>query len=300
MWKQTNFRIGVFGGLLYDEAYETMKANDPERIRLNLDKFLEHDEATIVENEHGEYAFCANDVYYPLHLGHWTREEFTELIDDETGEIEEVPEMMDYNAIVEFEGLNQLLCLDRDLAVPLRFVENQAVFYQEDGSLAEEPKESLAELEALYDEVREKNDSDCREKMEKYEYLINLKIMHINEKNRFLNLFRAPKPNEEPADGKLVRLTEAPQFDNDGIRLDEFWSRPIILHSDAVTYIEEIELNCYESHNYKGSRLFLIGIVPKEISEDEERYLCEGVPYVDVWESPELVVKKLKDAGWGK
>lgn len=291
MWKQTNFRIGIFGGPLYDEPYETMKANDPERVRLNFDKFLKYDDATIVENECGEYAFCANDVYYHLHIGHWTREEVTEIVDDE-GEIEDVPEMMDYNAIVEFEGLNQLLCLDKVLATPLRFFENQAVFYQEDGSLAEEPKESLAELEALYDEVREK--------MEKYEYLINLKIMHINEKDRFLNLFRAPKPNEEPADGKLVRLTEAPQFDSDGSRLDEFWSRPITLHSDTVTYVEEIELNCYESRHYKGSRLFLIGIVPKEISEDEDRYLCEGVPYVEVWESPELVVQKLKDAGWGK
>ena len=127
--------------------------------------------------------------------------------------------------------------------------------------------------------------------------------VHIEGTDKATNghlFFRAPKPNEEPADDKLIRLTEAPQFDNEGIRLDEFWSRPIILHSESVTYVEEIELNCYESHQYKGSRLFLIGIVPKEISEDDQRYLCEGVPYVEVWESPELVVQKLKDAGWGK
>lgn len=112
--------------------------------------------------------------------------------------------------------------------------------------------------------------------------------------------FRAPQPNEDPADGKLVRLTEAPLFYNDGSRREEFWSRPITLHSAAVTYVEEIEQNCYESHQYKGSRLYLIGLFPKELSEKDKRFLCEGIPYVDVWESPELVVKKLKDAGWGK
>ena len=118
-------------------------------------------------------------------------------------------------------------------------------------------------------------------------------------KNNHL-FFRAPQPNEEPADGKLVRLTEAPRFNNDGSRRDEFWSKPITLHSAAVTYVEEIEQNCYESHQYKGSRLYLIGLLPKELSEKDKRFLCEGIPYVDVWESPELVVKKLKDAGWGK
>ena len=118
-------------------------------------------------------------------------------------------------------------------------------------------------------------------------------------KNNHL-FFRAPQPNEEPADGKLVRLTEAPRFNNDGSRRDEFWSKPITLHSAAVTYVEEIEQNCYESHQYKGSRLYLIGLLPKELSEKDKRFFCEGIPYVDVWESPELVVKKLKDAGWGK
>lgn len=118
-------------------------------------------------------------------------------------------------------------------------------------------------------------------------------------KNNHL-FFRAPQPNEEPVDGKLVRLTEAPRFNNDGSRRDEFWSKPITLHSAAVTYVEEIEQNCYESHQYKGCRLYLIGLLPKELSEKDKRFLCEGIPYVDVWESPELVVKKLKDAGWGK
>jgi len=118
-------------------------------------------------------------------------------------------------------------------------------------------------------------------------------------KNNHL-FFRAPIVNEDPADGKLVRLTEAPRFNNDGSRRDEFWSKPITLHAAAVTYVEEIDLNCYESHQYKGSRLYLIGLLPKEMSEKDKRFLCEGIPYVDVWESPELVVKKLKDAGWGK
>ena len=131
-------------------------------------------------------------------------------------------------------------------------------------------------------------------------YYENVKTEGIDKaKNNHL-FFRAPQPNEEPADGKLVRLTEAPRFYNDGSRRDEFWSKPITLHSAAVTYVEEIELNCYESHQYKGSRLYLIGLLPKELSESDKRFFCEGIPYVDVWESPELVVKKLKDAGWGK
>lgn len=131
-------------------------------------------------------------------------------------------------------------------------------------------------------------------------YYENVKIEGTDKaKNNHL-FFRAPHPNEERADGKLVRLTEAPRFYNDGSRRDEFWSKPITLHSAAVTYVEEIEQNCYESHQYKGSRLYLIGLLPKELSEKDKRFLCEGIPYVDVWESPELVVKKLKDAGWGK
>jgi hypothetical protein len=109
--------------------------------------------------------------------------------------------------------------------------------------------------------------------------------------------FRAPRPNTEPTDGKLVRLTKAPRF-MDGSRLDEFWSKPITLHSSAVTYVQEIELNCYESHQHKGTRLYLIGFVTKELSEKDKRFFCEGIPYVDVWESPELVVNKLKQAGW--
>ena len=131
-------------------------------------------------------------------------------------------------------------------------------------------------------------------------YYENVKIEGTDiAKNNHI-FFRAPQPNEAPADGKLVRLTEAPRFYNDGSRREEFWSRPITLHSAAVTYVEEIELNCYESHQYKGSRLYLIGLLLKELSEKDKRFLCEGIPYVDVWESPELVVKKLKDAGWGK
>lgn len=130
-------------------------------------------------------------------------------------------------------------------------------------------------------------------------YFENVEIEGIDKaKNNHL-FFRAPKPNEDPADGKLVRLTKAPRF-YDGYRRDEFWSKPITLHSATVTYVEEIELNCYESHHYKGSRLYLIGLFLKELLESDKRVFCEGIPYVDVWESPELVVKKLKDASWGK
>lgn len=44
-------------------------------------------------------------------------------------------------------------------------------------------------------------------------------------------------------------------------------------------------------HTYKRKR---------KKGKHDKRFFCEGIPYVDVWESPELVVKKLKDAGWGK
>ena len=63
-------------------------------------------------------------------------------------------------------------------------------------------------------------------------------------------------------------------------------------------HYSNVKMNCYESHQYKGSRLYLIGIVPKELSKKEKDIFCEGIPYVDVWESPELVIKKLKEAGW--
>ncbi len=138
---------------------------------------------------------------------------------------------------------------------------------------------------------------------ENYSFYINNYFENVviegtdKAKNKHL-FFRAPKANEEPTDGKLVRLTKAPRFYKDGSRLEEFWSKPITLHSAAVTYVEEIELNCYESHQYKGCRLYLIGFVPKEMSEKDKRYFCEGIPYVDVWESPEYVVNKLKQAGW--
>ncbi len=139
--------------------------------------------------------------------------------------------------------------------------------------------------------------------VENYSFYINNYFENVviegtdKAKNNHL-FFRAPKPNKEQPDGKLVRLTEAPRFYKDGSRRDEFWSKPITLHSAAVTYVEEIELNCYESHQYKGSRLYLIGFVPKEMSEKEKRFFCEGIPYVDVWENPEFVVEKLKQAGW--
>lgn len=139
--------------------------------------------------------------------------------------------------------------------------------------------------------------------VEKYSFYINnyFENVVIEGTDKATNdhlFFRAPKPNVEPADGKLVRLTVAPRFYKDGTRLNEFWSKPITLHSAAVTYVEEIYLNCYDSHQYKGSRLYLAGLVPKELSEKEQRFFCEGIPYVDVWESPEFVVTKLKQAGW--
>ena len=110
--------------------------------------------------------------------------------------------------------------------------------------------------------------------------------------------FRAPKPNAEPADGKLVKLTEAYSDWNRRHNSEYFWSMPITLHSSAVTYIEEHELDCYESHQHKGTRLYLIGIVPKELTKEEKEKFVEGYPFVDVWESPDFVVNKLKQAGW--
>lgn len=126
-------------------------------------------------------------------------------------------------------------------------------------------------------------------------YYENVEVEGTDKAKNNQFIFRAPKPNEEPADGKLVKLTKAW---NRKSHEEYFWSKPITLHSAAVTYVEEIELNCYESHQHKGSRLYLIGFVTKELSESDKQYFCEGIPYVDVWENPELVIKKLKKAGW--
>ena len=126
-------------------------------------------------------------------------------------------------------------------------------------------------------------------------YYEDVDVSGIDKNNDHL-FFRAPKPNEEPADGKVIELTLSPMYKN-GIKLEHFWSKTVHLHIDAVTYVHEIELECYEG-KHKGSRIALIGRVPKDLKAEEKRQFVEGVPYIDVWESPEFVVKKLKDAGW--
>lgn len=133
-------------------------------------------------------------------------------------------------------------------------------------------------------------------------YSENVEVKGIDERKKdHLEghlFFCAPKPNAEPADGKLVKLTKAYSFWDRKYNSEYFWSMPITLHSRAVTYIEEKKLDCYESHQHVGTRLYFIGIVPKELTEEEKQRFVEGYPYVDVWESPEYVVNKLKQAGW--
>jgi len=129
-------------------------------------------------------------------------------------------------------------------------------------------------------------------------YCENVEVRGIKEDKKGHLFFRAPKSNNEQADGKLVKLTTAYSECKWYSPSKYFWSKPIILHSGAVTYVEEIELNCYESHQNMGSRLYLIGLVPKEMSEKDKHFFYEGIPYVEVWENMDFVVNKLKQAGW--
>ena len=127
-------------------------------------------------------------------------------------------------------------------------------------------------------------------------YCENVEVKGVDKEKNYHLFFRAPGPNEDHADGKVVKLTKA--YFHQYRYTEYFWSSIIHLHSSAVTYAEDVELDCYENHRHKGTRLYLIGIAPKELTEEEIQQLKEYYPYVVVWEDRDFVVAKLKDAGW--
>lgn len=101
-------------------------------------------------------------------------------------------------------------------------------------------------------------------------------------------IFRAPKPNEKPACGRLIELTMHDEYN--------LWSAPVTINSDYVAFIYPIPMKCYETEEHQGCRIQLLGHDPqdaKELSRKEIAWPC-----IDVWESYDLVLNKLKSAGW--
>ena len=88
------------------------------------------------------------------------------------------------------------------------------------------------------------------------------------------------------AEGKWIELTI--HDDNN------LWSAPITIHSDNVKSIYPITMKCYETEAHQGCRIQLLEnvphVLPKEINSETE---CSSI---DVWESYDLVLKKLKSA----
>ena len=105
MWSPTNLQITVIG-LLVDEAYKTTKSAEPNKFKQIVDQFTDIAtgvDTTVVQNEQGELALCADGVYYPIRSGHWVQEET--VMDGD-------PEPVEYNALVPFGGLNYLLMIE--------------------------------------------------------------------------------------------------------------------------------------------------------------------------------------------
>ena len=108
--------------------------------------------------------------------------------------------------------------------------------------------------------------------------------------------FRAPKADTTPANGLIISLTLAPRF-TDRKYSGNLWSRPCKLHSRAVTFVEPVDLPCYEGRK-EGCRLVLLGPLCRKKSLKELAALDE-YPYIIVWEDYATVLRKLSEAGWG-
>lgn len=225
MWKPINQYyipcIGILNDKTPDENQSIPKDDSLEDI---TDIILGDDR--IVQNGKGELALFANGTYYPIQWGHWVQDEPVTLVNDD-GTLEEEIEKCDFNALIEYNGRKYLLLLTQSHPIPLRFSANPAVFYQEDGTLPEEPEESLEKLEENYRKACEEYkqwreeynkvlepyrnpetgeidydaienddspegirafqyglaDFNCFGAFDEYQYLIDLKIMHINARN---------------------------------------------------------------------------------------------------------------------
>ena len=105
MWSPTKLQITLIGTLV-DETYKTMRSAEPDKFKQIVDQFTDIAtgvDTTVVQNEQGELALCANGVYYPIRSGHWVQEET--VMDGE-------PEQVEYNALVPFKGINYLLMIE--------------------------------------------------------------------------------------------------------------------------------------------------------------------------------------------
>ena len=109
--------------------------------------------------------------------------------------------------------------------------------------------------------------------------------------------FRAPKANTTSADGLIISLTLAPRF-TDRKYSGNLWSRPCKLHSRAVTFVEPVNLPCYEGEK-EGCRLVLLGPLCRKKNLKDLATLDE-FPYIIVWEDFATVLRKLSEAGWGQ
>lgn len=109
--------------------------------------------------------------------------------------------------------------------------------------------------------------------------------------------FRAPKADPTPAKGVIISLTLAPRFTGRKYS-GNLWSRPCKLHSRAVTFVEPVDLPCYEGKK-EGCRLMLLGPLFRKNSLKDLANLDE-YPYIIVWEDYETVLRKLSEAGWGE
>lgn len=109
--------------------------------------------------------------------------------------------------------------------------------------------------------------------------------------------FRAPKADAKSADGLIISLTLAPRFTN-RMYSGHLWSRPCKLHSRAVTFVEPVDLPCYEGQK-EGCRLMLLGPLFRKKNLKDLANLDE-YPYIIVWEDFATVLRKLSEAGWGQ
>jgi len=109
--------------------------------------------------------------------------------------------------------------------------------------------------------------------------------------------FRAPMADTTPADGVIISLTLAPRF-TERKYSGNLWSRPCKLHSRAVTFVEPVDLPCYEGTK-EGCRLVLLGPLFRK-KNLKDLTTPDEYPYIIVWEDFATVLRKLSEAGWGQ
>ena len=110
-------------------------------------------------------------------------------------------------------------------------------------------------------------------------------------------IFRAPEANATPTKGQIISLTLAPRFTGRKYSGKQ-WSSPCKLHPRAVTFVEPVDLPCYEGKK-EGCRLVLLGPLFRKKNLKDLANVDE-YPYIIVWEDYATVLRKLSEAGWGQ